>query len=505
MQTAAANNAIYKLKVASARGTIYDCNKVPLVNTKKSTVAAIFPTDSTPAILSKLISFEKINDILPFIQNKKPFCISLENNDTSVMSEDILYFKVPKRYSEDQLAPHILGYLNCDGEGVFGMEKAFNQYLKESKGSIELKYKMNALGKLITDNQVFVEDNMAKQRQGVVLTLDKKIQTITQNIATQYLKKGAIIVTQVPNGKIRAFVSMPLFVPESIALYLDDPDTPLVNRGLASYNLGSIFKLVCVAAYAESNLKLDENFNCQGSIDVSDGTYRCHNSTAHGVINAPLAIAHSCNTYFVNLSKSLDPLYFLDFAQKLGFGQKLELAPNMNSPAGILPSLESLQDPKLMANLSFGQGKLMATPIQVAGLVNTIAANGIYYAPSLVEGLVDENLEFTKKVPARSGSRVFSKSTADILKEGMILSATIGTGTSGKPEDIDVAVKTGTAQTGIRVADRAVLQAWYVGFFPSDNPKYSIVVFAEDAESGSKSCGPIFKRLVQEICYNSLI
>ena len=504
LQTAAINNTTYKLKVASIRGKIYDCNKIPLVNTQKNTIAAIFPKDSTPRILSKLISFEKLNQILPLLQNKKPFCIQIDNDHKYLNSDDIQYFDVPKRYSENQLSPHILGYLNSDGEGVFGIEKAFNQSLNESKGTIELKYKMNALGKLLSENQCFVEDNIKKQNQGVVLTLDKKIQTITQDVAQKYLKKGAIIVTEVPNCKIRAFCSMPNFDPENIAQYLNRDDSPLINRGLSAYNLGSIFKLVSMAAAAESNLNLYENFNCKGSINVLDGTYHCHNNTSHQNVNGPVALAHSCNTYFVNLCKNLNPDYFLNFAKQLGFGNKIELAPNMFSSAGILPNAKNLNDPKIMANLSFGQGKLMATPLQVSGLINSIAANGVCTEPSLVEGFVNENLEFTKKASLKPSRKVFSKNTADILKEGMMLSANIGTGVSGKPENISVAVKTGTAQTGIKVNERFILQAWYAGFFPIENPKYSIVVFAEDAESGGRSCGPAFKRLVEEF-YNHLI
>jgi len=505
LQAAAINNATYKLKVASVRGKIYDCNKFPLVNTQKSTIAAIFPKNSTPEILSKLISFEKMNQILPLLQSKKPFCIPIENDHRFLISDDIQYFNVPKRYSENQLSPHILGYLNADGEGVFGIEKAFNQYLNDSKGTIELKYKMNALGKLVSENQCFTEDNIKKQNQGVVLTLDKRIQAITQEVAQKYLKKGAIIVTEVPNCKIRAFTSMPSFDPENIAQYLNREDSPLINRGLSAYNLGSIFKLVSIVAASESNSNLYEKFNCQGAINVLDGTYHCHNNTNHGEVSGPMALAHSCNTYFVNLCKDLNPDYFLNFAKTLGFGKKIELAPNMFSSPGILPNANTLTDPKIMANFSFGQGKLMATPVQVSGLINSIASNGIYSEPSLVEGLVNEKLEFTKKVSSKRGARAFSKNTANILKEGMVLSADVGTGVLGKPDGVNVAVKTGTAQTGIKVNDRFILQAWYAGFFPADSPKYSIVVFAEDAESGSRSCGPAFKRLIEEMKNNNLV
>ena len=84
----------------------------------------------------------------------------------------------------------------------------------------------------------------------------------------------------------------------------------------------------------------------------------------------------------------------------------------------------------------------------------------------------------------------------------MKASVEYGTSARGKPSKGVAAAKTGTAQTGIKIEDRAVIQAWYAGIYPADNPKYSIIVFAEDAKGGGESCGPAFKKIAQEIFCN---
>lgn len=504
LQTAASQNGIYKLNVASARGIIYDCKKRPLVNLQKNTMMSVFPNDSTPKTLSQIMSSGEMNEIIPLLQTRKPFCLKVNSEWNKIISEDVQYFKVPKRYSDFQLASHILGYLDSSGNGVCGIEKAFNDYLNSSKGKIELKYKINALGEILDGKQLKVEDTLYKQSQGVVLTIDKDLQKISEEVAERYLKKGAIIITQVPNCEIRAFVSTPQFDPNNVSVSLNNEDSPLLNRGLSSYNLGSIFKLVTIAAAMETGINLDTEFDCTGSINVNDGTYHCFNGKSHGREDAKLALAYSCNTYFVNLMKDMDAEKFIDFTKSLGFGEKIELAPGLFSQSGNLPNLDSLKDPKLMANLSFGQGKLMATPIQVSGLINAIASKGKLVKPKLIEGLVGENLEYTKRNFQRPAKRAFSRYTADFLKEAMKMSADIGTGVLGKPEACEVAVKTGTAQSGIKVGEHYAQQAWYAGFFPANEPKYSVVVFAEDAESGSKSCGPAFKRIIEEMYNNQL-
>ena len=142
---------------------------------------------------------------------------------------------------------------------------------------------------------------------------------------------------------------------------------------------------------------------------------------------------------------------------------------------------------------------LMASPIQISGLINAIASGGEYTTPTLIKGLVNENLNFINITRAENPIRVIKEDTAEKLKGYMKASIEYGTSLRGKPESIEAAAKTSTAETGIVVDGKKVIQAWYAGFFPFEKPRYSIVVLSEDASGGGESCGPVFKEIVDRM------
>ncbi len=500
---AASRQSSYKLKVATMRGNIYDCNKNPLIGKNEENLAVVMPEFDTLNILSQILSEEEKKLVFEEIKSGKPFVFKL-SDEKQLIAKGIRTFKIRRRYLPDQSATHVIGYLNSDMQGVCGIEKAFNEYLNNAKGSIFVKFKVDALNRRIPGETSMVEDTMYKSTKGVVLTIDEKIQKIAENAAKKYIKKGAIIITEVPDCEIRACVSMPTFSPLNVACVLDDQDSPLLNRALLPYNIGSVFKLVTAASILNENKNSDEIFNCVGSCKVDAHEFHCFNGKAHGQINLKKAVALSCNTYFINKALDIGAEEILELSKKLGFEKEFELAPGIISKPGVLPSLEVLSDKKALANFSFGQGRLLATPIQISVLLNTIASGGVYCEPKLVQGLVNENLNYIQKTAKSKLVRVLSVDCAKNLIDYMKASVEYGTSNRGKPDEGVAAAKTGTAQTGIKVDDHMVIQAWYAGIYPADEPKYSIVIFAEDAKGGGESCGPAFKKITNEIFYNIL-
>ncbi len=497
---AAAQQSSYKLKIASMRGNIYDCNKRPLVGKADETFIAVTPELNTMAALSQLLNEEEQKLALEKMKDGKPFTMPL-NDEKQLIAKGISTFKVPRRYSNSNgnLAPHIIGYLDGDRQGVCGIEKAFNDYLNSATGSIFVKYKVDALNRRIPGESAAIENTMYKCSKGVVLTLDENIQRIAQNAAEKHIKKGAIIVAEVPTCEIRACVSMPTFSPMDVAAVLEDCDSPLLNRAFLPYNIGSVFKLVTATAILESELDPREIYHCTGHCTVDEHEFHCFNNKPHGDVDLEQALALSCNTYFIEKALALGGEKLLDASRRLGLAKEIELAPGLTSKAGMLPTEDSLSNERILANFSFGQGKLLVTPIQIAALINTIASGGFYCEPKLVVGLVNENLSFVQKTAKPNLTRVLTKECADSLLKAMEASVEYGTSAKGKPEKVTAAAKTGTAQTGIKIDDRPVVQAWYAGFYPSDKPKYVIVVLAEDAKGGGDSCGPAFKKIVEEI------
>lgn len=492
----AAKQSSYKLIVANTRGTIYDCNKIPLTGAGSEAVAAIAPSVEGAAALSKGLPEKTMENIYPSLTAGRPFSMKLPK---SINAPGIDVFQMKKRYSDTQLAAHTIGYLDGSGKGASGIEKIFNSQLTQNQGQISVTYKVDALNRALGGENKNISDTTYLQNKGVVLTIDKEIQEISEQAAKKYLKQGAVIVTEVPSAKIRAMVSLPDFSPNDVAAALKGENSPLLNRCLSSYNVGSVFKLVSASAALEYGISPDTEYTCTGVIDVDGGLFHCFNSESHGKENMGQAIAQSCNTYFVNLMQQVPQSQFLLMAQNMGFGKAFEIAPGYFSTSGNLPTLQSLKIPRALANFSFGQGDLTATPLQIAGMVNAVASDGYYTQPYLYEGIVDENLNYTEKAPEQKSTQVITENTAKLLQQFMKDSIDVGTSKKGKPTNGEAGAKTATAQTGQFVDGVEAVESWFSGFYPYNNPKYVITVFAEGGTGGGATCGPVFKEIADAI------
>lgn len=490
------NQSSYKLVVAKTRGTIYDCNKNALTGADTEYAAAIAPSVEGAGALSKVLTEKEMEAVYPSLTAGKPFAMKLPK---SVAASGIDVFPVDKRYADKQTAVHIIGYLDGSGTGAAGIEKAFNQQLTKNQGQISVTYKVDAVNRVLAGENKKISDSSYLQNSGVVLTIDKNIQEIAEKAAEKYLTKGAVVVTEVPSCKIRAMVSLPAFSPNNVTAALKAEGSPLVNRCLSAYNVGSVFKLVSASAALEYGISPDTQYTCTGSIDVDGGLFHCFNGESHGSENMKSAIAQSCNTYFINIMQQVPQAQFLLMAQSMGFGRSFEIAPGITSASGNLPTLKSLNIPRALANFSFGQGDLTATPLQIAAMVNAIASGGEYTQPYLYEGLVDENLKETARAPAQKSTQVISQSTVKLLQDFMKESIETGTSKKGKPTSGGAGAKTATAQTGRYVKGVESVESWFSGFYPYENPKYVITVFAEDGTGGGTTCGPVFKQIADEL------
>lgn len=483
----------YQLTVTKSRGTIYDSNRNPLTGSEKQYVAAVTPTIEAANALTEALSSEEMAKIYPLMTQGKPFLLKLKEPVTAV---GIDVFETEKRYLENQPAASVIGYLDGAGEGVAGIEKAYQSYLSENGGEVSILYRVDAMNRVLQGESKKINNTYDRKNSGVVLTIDKDIQAIAEQAALGHLKKGAVVVTEVPSGAIRALVSLPEYSPTDVAAALNDPDSPMINRAFSAYNVGSVFKLVSAATALEQGVDPALTYECKGGIKIGGGVFHCNNGISHGKVDMQEAMAKSCNAYFAYLMQQVPNEAFLEMAQALGFGKSIVFAPGYSSAAGNLPTLKELLIPRALANFSFGQGSLLATPVQVSGLINCIASRGLYEEPFLVEGLLDENKSMTQVTKRAGPVQVMSSSTAALLRQFMGASVDHGTSKKGAPKLGKAGAKTGTAQTGVIVDGREVEQLWFAGLYPLNNPKYSIVVLAEDGEGGGGSAAPVF----QEIC-----
>lgn len=490
---AAADQQTYTLTVSSARGTIYDRNLDAMTGNGKTVYpAAVVPGADTAASLARVCSASEMNTVEPLLTEGKPFTLLLP---ATVSSAEIDVFPEQQRYSEDQPAVHVIGYLDGSGNGAAGIEKAFNSFLSSTKGKITVSYQTDALGHILSGTGKTVSNESNLRKSGVVLTIDQSIQKLAEKTASQYLKKGAVVILEIPTGKILAMASLPSYSQTDVASVLNAEDSPLLNRAASAYSLGSVFKLVAAASALEYGISPDTAYTCTGATDVDGETFHCYDGEKHGAENMQQAIANSCNTYFVKLMQKMPSRNFYQMAKTLGFGSSCEIAPGVFSAPGTLPALNTLNIPRALANFSFGQGDLTVTPLQAAALINAIASGGVYTQPYLYAGKVDEALQYTDRAQNLQGVRVMSEKTASLLRAFMKASIDCGTSRRGKPDYGTAGAKTATAQTGKYVGGEEINDCWFAGFYPYENPKYVITVFSEGGEGGGQTCGPVFQKI----------
>jgi peptidoglycan glycosyltransferase/penicillin-binding protein 2 len=267
--------------------------------------------------------------------------------------------------------------------------------------------------------------------------------------------------------------------------------------------MGSVYKLVDLAAIFELQPDYNMVFSCPGYIQIADTEFKCssYEKGGHGTVDINTALAKSCNAYFINMSLDLGADPILNMCKTLGLGENTGLTKQgIPEAKGIIPVKDDLKNPGDIANMSIGQGQIMATPVQVADLVATIANGGVKNSVNIVDSIVNSGGNKVRDLKNTSSQRVLSKTTADrilALMEGVVSD---GTGTKANLDAYGGAGgKTGSAETGQFIDGEKIIQAWFAGYFPAKSPKYSVVVFIEDGKSGGEAAAPIFAEIGTEI------
>ncbi len=492
----------YGLDIASTRGNIYDRDFARLVNTEYNYIASVLPTPQSAAALLEVATEEERPALMERLSSTRPFAMRVENNNIYADGVDI--FRIPQRYSQLQIAPHLVGYLSGDSQhGVAGIEKAYDSWLQETGGTVSVLYQMDAVGRAMRNHTIGVQRNNEDGAGGVVLTLDADFQQLAQNALAAGCQKGAAVVIEVDTGNILAMASLPVFDQNNIAASLNSQDAPFINRAISGFNIGSVFKMVVSAAALENNVSRYKTYNCLGYIDVDGQIFRCNNNRVHGEVDMQRALEVSCNTYFINTVLDLGPDYVLALCKHLGLGSVTELAPELFTQPGNLPTATELKNPAALANFGFGQGSSLATPLQMAQVVATIANGGASVTPRLVQGLTQDGSQYTWQSPTYTPNQILSTKTAKVLKDLMIAVIEEGSGKPAKPVAGGAGGKTSSAQTGQMVetqdGEKEIVHAWFAGFFPAETPKYSVVIFVEGGESGEQVAAPIFKQIADGI------
>jgi penicillin-binding protein 2 len=435
-------------------------------------------------------------------------------------------------YPQGELAAHIIGYTGSVGklptgpinfneplweesEGRAGFEKLFNTQLTGDPGMKKLLFDENG-NKLL-------EEQVKRPRPGgtLVTTLNLKWQLLAEKTLRNGCRRGAFVVLDAVTGEVLVMASRPsfdlnIFVPGISEADLNaleaDPSAPIYGRAFQSaYPPASSFKpVVALAALNNGTVTETSTIYCPVSLTFGRTVMKNWSSTPEGSINVKRALARSCNTWFYQVGIDVGPAAFLNLSRRLGFGERSGL-PLIGETPGLVPNDEymlKIHKRRILdgdtANMSIGQGDLLASPLQVAQAMAGIANGGALPKLHLIRQVQDTRGRVIEApVPERRNWLGIDPEAVRIVRKGMsdVVNAGGGTGQSAGLSYTTLCGKTGTAQWGDQRKNQRL--AWFAGFLPEDNPRYSFAVLYEgrpgETVSGGRMAAPMVKKFFEGI------
>jgi penicillin-binding protein 2 len=433
--------------------------------------------------------------------------------------------------AEERARLNPLGYEPGDVVGATGVELAWESYLRGQRGWE--KRVVDARGRYRTGPEAQrIIDAPARQDpvpgRDLRLTLDMEMEQTIERAMRGHLS-GAVVVVEVRTGRVLALYSRPEFDPndlsggggkarirESFNKLYADPLRPMLDKTTSgAFHPGSTFKpFAAMAALEDQKLNPDERERCDGYLVFGRRTFGC--SHVHKKVDMREAIAESCNVYFYKLAEAVGMDRMARIAAEFGLGTKTGIGVNPESP-GRVPtrSWYALRyagqfQIGFTLNTGIGQGDTTVTPLQLSLAYAAIANGGTLYSPQLVrsvetgDGLVVQ--DFPPRI--RQAVNVRPENLARII-EGLygVVNDPKGTAFEVRDPDLDVAGKTGTAQSGYIAGENddpriawyySRNHAWFSAFAPSKSPEIAVTVLIEHGGSGPTQAAPIAMQVIRE-------
>jgi peptidoglycan glycosyltransferase len=413
------------------------------------------------------------------------------SSDGQVLARSIetdTQYRYQREYPLGALFADITGY-DSWRYGRSGLEASYNDELLGKGPQLTVR----TLGNMLLGS--------SKRGNTLVLTVDSRL----QRAAAEALdgNKGAVVALDPKTGAVLAMVTSPTYDP-NVAVPLPgrdtqtawdalnaDPDRPLFDRptnGL--YPPGSSFKVVVAAAALDLGVSTPRSeFQCDGALPVEGYTIYDYGRRSHGELTFSKALVVSCNITFAQVGLRLGPRSFVQYAERFGFDKPV--------PFDLPTAASTVQDPDTMddvalASASFGQGRDLATPLQMALVAAAVANGGSIMKPYLVNELQDYNGKIIEQTSPERLAKVMDEGTAETLAGMMVDAVDDGTGQAAQISGIAVAGKTGTAEV-----EGAEPHSWFICFAPERDPDIALAVVVENGGEGGRTAAPIARDILE--------
>ena len=353
---------------------------------------------------------------------------------------------------------------------------------------------------------------LGRSREGedIVTTLDPSAQRTAQQALSG--QRGAIVALDPRTGDVKAMASSPDYDPNALsparftALNQDATSQPLVNRATQfGYAPGSTFKVVTATAALDSGAFTPSSVvNGRNGVSISGVPLANDYHQDFGPISLTEALQQSVNTVWAQVAVSLGRATLARYMGRFGFDRKPELdypATQMSSSGEyghgrLLDPRSSLVD---VGRMGIGQDKLQVTPLQMAEVAAAVANHGRLMRPHLTARIVDRDGRTVQTVAPAVQSVVCKPSTAAAVTQMMEAVVQGGTGTQAQIPGINVAGKTGTAET---LGSSSYNNVWFIAFAPAEAPRVAIAVTLQHVQGfGGAVAAPLAKTVMQNILH----
>jgi penicillin-binding protein A len=399
-----------------------------------------------------------------------------------------------RNYPKGDAFSAAIGYSFATGIGQSGLERFRSAALNGQTG---------------TNLQAILDQLQGKRPQGdeVITTLEPKAQQTA--IAALAEHHGAVVALDPRNGAVKVMVSTPSFDLNSLRsasayekLAKDTQGTPLVNRATQfGYAPGSTFKIVtATAAIDTGQFSPQSTLSGRNGVIISGVPLGNDNGESLGQLSLTEALAKSVNTVWAQVAEKLGKQTIARYMTRFGFDRKPELdypADEMSASGEylggkILPPTSPRVD---VGRMGIGQDKLEVIPLQMAEVAAAVANHGRLMVPHLTERIVDPDGRTVQQISARVQSVVMKPSTAAAVTSMMEAVVSEGTGTQAQIPGVQVAGKTGTAETQIGTA---INNVWFIAFAPAVNPRVALAVTLEHVPGqGASFAAPVARQVME--------
>ena len=412
--------------------------------------------------------YMKIENIIDY--KTKKLISDDQSKDVNLKSGVFFETNFIRNYIKNNAFQEIVGYLDNENKGVYGIENYYDEKLIGVDGLIEgFRIPRNFFS--IPSLRGRKEAVSARDGHNIVLTIDSVIQyTMDEEMKKAFEEYNAVstmgILIEVETGKILAMSSYPKA----------SNNAEVKNRPITDlFEPGSIFKPVTISMGLQSGvINANSTIQSNGYIKVADRTIRDHDGSTTGDLTLEKLIANSGNVGMVKIAQMIKNNEFYDYLKNIGFGSKTEIDTFSESTQKLFNQKEMSEVKK--ANISFGQGIAM-TQMQMLMALNTVINDGKLMKPYLVEKIVDGDNNIMEQNSSTVLKTVFSEEVSRLNRQYMEAVVTKGTGRGVQIPGYRIGGKTGTAQkSGNRGYEAGKYFSSFFAFFPVDNPKYAILI-----------------------------